>query len=138
MATAPLLNIETLTDHPIIVIDGTAYDLLMPDALPVLDYIRTDRLRTKFAEATTAPAGGTDYAPDASKEVDGILDQLVRIVLKAPDVVHARLTSGHRLSIYQTFMQQQNASGSLSKKRNPEARRAKGKKAIKRRSTGVY
>lgn len=139
MASAPLLNLESLSANPTVSIDGTEYVLLQSEALPVLDYLKTLRLRQDFAEATGPVADGKAHTPEQSKDVARILKEMVGIVLVAPLFVRDSLTEYQRLIIFQTFMEQRTASGSLkTKKDKPEAPPTKGKQSSKKRPTGVH
>lgn len=98
---APLLNLDTLTEHPSVLIDKHAYALTPPEALSAVDYHRIGKIAPRmFAlwESETA------LTPEQEVELEETLDRVCRIILKAPDEVHDRLTDLQRLSIYQTFL----------------------------------
>jgi hypothetical protein len=104
MATAPLLNLDTLTERPMVGIDGTAYELLMPESMPVTEFLRLNRLRARFSAAWSVTDTDKDIPPETAREVEDTLEQLVSMVLKAPVDVLARLNDAQRLTIYRTFL----------------------------------
>lgn len=103
-STAPLLSLDTLFERPVASIDGKTYELLLPDTLPVVDYVRLGSLRARFA-AAWMKLEANDFSQDVTEEVETVLALLVRTVLKAPDAVQMSLTDAQRLSVYQAFLQ---------------------------------
>lgn len=96
-----LLDLDTLTEHPSVIIDKHAYELTPPEALSAVEYHRIGKIAPRmFALWESA----TELTPEEEVELEQTLDRVCRIVLKAPDEVHERLTDLQRLAIYQTFL----------------------------------
>jgi len=99
---APLLDLDTLTEHPSVKIDGVLYGLTPMDALSVLHLHRFQ---------TLAPALGRLFQKRATitkaeaKETETILTELCEILLDAPPEVRAKLNPVQRLSVYAAFLE---------------------------------
>jgi hypothetical protein len=101
MANTPLLTLDTLTEYPTIVIDGTAYALLPPDALPITTYQTFSELAGRFDALWKQKT----RAADEEQQLADVLDQICRLTLQAPPDVHGRLTDLQRLQITQAFLE---------------------------------
>lgn len=102
MAThTPVLDLATITDRPMVTIDGVAYRLRARDEFSILDYHRHAREVPRFADLMNA-ATLTD---EEGAELHGLLGRYARRVLEAPEAVHAKLTDGQQLRIVTVFAQ---------------------------------
>jgi hypothetical protein len=97
---APLLNLDNLSEFPTVIVHGERYALVPPDALTAIDYHRYGRMAPRLE----ALWNQDDFTDAEAQEFETILDRLTRIVLKAPAVVHEKLTDVQRLQIVQTFL----------------------------------
>jgi hypothetical protein len=97
---APLLSLDTLTERPSVVIDGTAYALSLPDTLSAVDYHRYSKLTPRFERLW----GQDELSDEEAAELERILATICRIVLDAPAEVLERLTDLQRLSVCQAFI----------------------------------
>ncbi len=96
----PLFNLDTITEHATVVIDGQAYALLNLEALPAIGYHRLIRLLPRFEQLWTQE----QLSEDEGKELSRVLDAIARIVLVAPPEVHDKLTDPQRKAIEQAFL----------------------------------
>jgi hypothetical protein len=105
MATSPtehLLDLDTLAPPASVRIDGQTYVLLSPDALCALDVRRLQNFIPQLEARWGKP---DDQLTDEDKtEVSRIIDAICRIVLQAPQEVHAKLTDVHRTAVYYSFL----------------------------------
>lgn len=104
MATpkTPLLDLNTFLEratvrlrseaHP----DGVDYELRNPGELTLLERVKVSK---------QAPALASFGDENAVAELSKVLDEVCRIVLIAPDDMHARLTDHMRLAIVLAFIE---------------------------------
>lgn len=89
-----------LDTHPNVTIDGVPYALEIAASMPPLDSHRLIRLTrqvdTLMAKETLSEAEET--------ELLGLPNAMCRLVLEAPDAVHAKLTDTQRMSIVRAFL----------------------------------
>lgn len=99
----PILDLDSLTDRPVIQINGHEHWLITPDVMPVLD----NYTFTKKAARADALAAKTDLTDEERQELQVLPDELCRLVLDAPDAVHGGLNDRQRMLIvataYSTF-----------------------------------
>lgn len=100
-----VLDITTeLLPTAIVKIDGVPYELHNQDTLPYLTYVRLAGLRRRIGLLTLkADTGDLTAAEEA--ELYALLDRQCRLVLDAPDDVHAKLNAGIRMDVYQAFLE---------------------------------
>lgn len=107
----PVLDLSTLTEKPIVAIDGVGYDLNTPDDLTVIGYKKLTILVPRMTELYAQVYSAASQEPDADPAVETateaalakVLDDLCRLILIAPDEVHRRLTDLQRFQVYQVF-----------------------------------
>lgn len=100
MATSPILNIDTLIRRETVRIDGVAYELRTSGELTLFELARLERTADRVhAIDTTAEPSVAETA-----EYAALLDRAVRIILDAPEAVHAKLLTAHREAILWTFI----------------------------------
>lgn len=141
--TQPLLTLETLVpDRPYINIDGSRYELALPDDFGILQSARMARLLRVARETEDAAAAAPKDGPiDASviKALEDIVDEQLALILYAPDEVRARLSDKQKLEIIAAFTpaveartakpprptkaRRQTSGSSSSSSRRPTARR---------------
>lgn len=99
----PILNLDSLIDRPVITLGEKEYWLLTPDILPPLQ-------RHQFARDSAradALADKQDLTEEERQELAAIPNTLCRLVLDAPEDVHAGLSDAQRMLIaataYTTF-----------------------------------
>jgi hypothetical protein len=100
----PILDINTFVEHRTVRIDGVDYDLVNAGELSALDNHRLSKRAARAKELVEAE----DEAQVL--ELGEHLDWLCRLVLRAPDEIHKRLTETHRLAIVQSFTDLQRES----------------------------
>ncbi len=119
MAQQTVLNLDRLTDRPVVVINGAEHRLYTVDLLPPLENYRLRKMLKRIEELSTkedlTDAEIDELAgpeSDETEEVDGetvkvrrggLLDKATRIILKAPLDVHQKLRDHQRVEIIQLF-----------------------------------
>ncbi len=96
--TTPLLDLTTLVERPFIRIDGESYDLFDPGEMSPLQFHRI-MLKAEELQSIDSTAAGEPELERVAK----LLDDLCRLVLIAPDEVHARLKDRHRRAVLASF-----------------------------------
>lgn len=96
---APLLDLQTLTTRHSIAIDGAAYELRTFDDLSIVDYHQTPRRAARIYGLLREET----LTSEQEHELSRLVDQVCRIILDAPQAVHAKLKDWQRLKIFQTF-----------------------------------
>lgn len=122
--SATVLRLETLVERRAVSIDGVAYPLLYPDQLPLVDYVVIEQLTAQYREILADPQTSqlrTSYTEDEKRALSANLDRRVRLVLDAPDTVHATLTDLQRMEIYRTFQQLPILGGETAATTDPAA-----------------
>lgn len=127
----PLLELETLTERPVVVIkSGTGrarkaeqFEMISPAEFSLVDEHRFGRLAQRFSAIYQQDQ---DLSEEAAAELGRILDESVRLVLRAPEEVHARLTDRHRALIFQAFSQLTGTTTASPASANAEAGRSTG------------
>ncbi|AEQ50748.1 hypothetical protein [Pelagibacterium halotolerans] len=93
--TAPLLDLQTLIERPIIKVDGNAYELYSPDELTIIQ----SQWFTRAGQQIEALGKGDDE--------QALLDKLTEVARRAlvamPEEVFAKLTDRHKTAIVQVF-----------------------------------
>lgn len=97
----PVLEIDTLLPIAKVAIDGGLYELRSPDMLPLFDYKRLERCRDRIGQLMSQ----ADITEPEAKELDTLLDRQCRLILDAPNDVHARLSDGIRMQVYLAFLE---------------------------------
>lgn len=112
-ATAqPLLTLETLEpERPFITIDGVPYELAVLGDFGLVEQARLGRLMT---QATTIEAGSgaiTGEDEDAARDRElltrravDLLDEAVRMIVRAPRAVLDKLDERQRIQVLQAFV----------------------------------
>lgn len=99
----PLFRIDTTKqDEPndFITVDGVPYDLLRPHQVSIAGYVELLRICPRFEALMGQDRDLTDAE---TEEIERILLRIVRLILRAPEEVHARLTGSERLQIAEAF-----------------------------------
>lgn len=109
MATSPtsprqILHLDSLANRPVVVIDGKEYEILMQQMLPPLDSHRVVRIYAR-GEALMEAALTRDLSAEEEAELAAIPDRICRLVLVAPEEVHAALEDRQRMAIVAAFNQ---------------------------------
>ena len=108
MAKAAILELEALTEREVVILkfgSGDAsraerYELVNAEELSLIQENRLGRHVQRISELST----GT-LTEEGAVEMARILDETLRMVLLAPDEVHAKLTDMQRARIFQAFSQ---------------------------------
>lgn len=95
---APILNLDRLTDRTTVVIDDKPFWLIPVDQLPPAHSVVMIRTATRL-QALIEKAEKEDLDASEMDELRIIPDRMCRIVLKAPDDVHAALDDERRMLI---------------------------------------
>lgn len=99
--SVPVLNLDSLIDRPVVVIDGKEYQLLTTAILPPIDVWRLSKFSRRLDELTSQ----ADLTEDEERELERLPDRMCRLVLHAPDDVHAALNPKQRMEVLATFIQ---------------------------------
>ena len=95
-----VLEIETLLPKDVVKVDGVKYELRQPDQLlSLFDYTRFERLLDRVLELTSKD----EITPAENDELERAADRMTRIVLDAPEAVHAKLTPRQRMKVIMSF-----------------------------------
>ena len=104
-------------DRPIVAIDGTAYEMAVPEDFGLRDRARFARL----AKRLKAISGSTSDADISDEDIDTLVQSLseaVSLILPGlPAEKRAKLRDGHLLAIVQAFMA---PAGTESRETPPE------------------
>lgn len=98
----PVLDLDTLIERAPVRIDGKLYEMLNPAELSILDLHRFGAAGVELASLKGAGAAG-DWSDEQMRSISATLDRMVRIILRAPDEVHAKLTDVHRFRVVNAF-----------------------------------
>jgi hypothetical protein len=99
MATAPLLDLKTITPQNSILIDGISYFLRHADMLTLMQAQILNRAYPRAAALMTKER----ITEEEDLELSGLLQQACSIVLDAPADVQAALTDQQRSKIFLAF-----------------------------------
>lgn len=99
---APVLELDTLVERATVVIDGQAYELLNSGELSIFELHKFSNISTEFS-GLTAKSADAEVTAEQAAAVTSALDRMVRIILKAPDDVLARLKDAHKFKIVAAF-----------------------------------
>ena len=103
----PLLTLETaVPDRPIVEIDGQPYGLALPEDFGLLESAGLDGLMRKAADAQRRAAelpAKDPVRPEFIAELKAILDDVIAVILLAPEDVRARLSSNQQLAVIAAF-----------------------------------
>lgn len=99
MAGQTVLDLDTLIDRPVVVIDQKEYRLWTSDLLPPLDNHRVRKLLKRNDELALKE----ELTKAEEKELSTIFGEIVRIVLDAPEAVQKKLVDKQRAEIIRTF-----------------------------------
>lgn len=97
---AKLLNLDTLTDRPTVIVDGVAYPLRAVDGFSILEFKRHMKAAPRIGELLDRE----DLTEDEGAELSRLLDASARRVLAAPADVHDKLNDMQRLQVYSVFL----------------------------------
>jgi hypothetical protein len=95
-----ILDLTTLYERDTIRIDGTPYELRSPAEFTILEYLRIGK-RGQALQALQGKFG--EITEDEVAQLSSALDEACRLVLIAPDEVHAKLRDHHRQAIIGAF-----------------------------------
>jgi hypothetical protein len=98
--TVPVLNLDSLIDRPVVIIDGHEYQLLTQAILPPIDVHRL----AKFSRRIEVLTQQEDLTAAEEAELTALPDRICRLLLEAPNEVHAKLTDTKRMEIAATFL----------------------------------
>jgi len=96
-----ILELSTLTERSTVTIDGKAYELINPEGLSIVDTNRVGKWGMRVQELYRDLENRSE---EEIQELASLLDRLCRLLLPAPDEVHARLTDNQRLSVATVFI----------------------------------
>jgi hypothetical protein len=104
--STPTLSIETLIPAVSVVIDGTEYAIRSRKQLSIIESTQVASWGERLiALVTRALAGEDALTPEEEAEAPRLLDRICRVVLRAPEEVHARLTDEDRSALWKLFSQ---------------------------------
>lgn len=105
MATnAPLLDLTTLVTASHVRIDGTLHPLRSTEAMSIVQVKRLDFEAQRIRDLLVLVQSGS-ISEDDGQELARLLASVCRIVLDAPDDIHARLNEQQRLKVFASFLQ---------------------------------
>lgn len=102
MAPSPIkiLDLASLVDRPVVVIDGHEYELFTFDLLPAMDASRIRRWSACLDALALLPE---PTEADEQEAID-LSDRICRVVLDAPGDIHEKLTQRQRSKIFEAFL----------------------------------
>lgn len=100
----PILTISTLVHAQPIEIDAHRYHIHHPDQLSIRDGLELEALSPKVGQLLRRIAR---LSPQEFRTLEAELDRFCRLVLDAPDAVHLRLKTRHRVAIVKSFIELQ-------------------------------
>jgi hypothetical protein len=107
MAGKVVLNFDQQDDTALVVtIDQQTYPFLDPTRVTPIERHRLIRLQRRGDEL----AQKADLTEEERAELESIPDQMVRIVVKAPDEIHKKLNDEQRMAILAAFMRETTAA----------------------------
>jgi hypothetical protein len=93
-----LLDLDTITERPVIRIDGATYQIRSPGELSVVESHRFGRWGQRIDALTNADG------EEAEAELNALVDKVSRgILVDVPDDVFAKLSGAHRWAIIDLF-----------------------------------
>lgn len=105
------LDLTTLVERPKVRIDGELFELRHPDELSIVEQLRLEKMSQRAVhlidEMRAAAEGPSE---EQQQELAAVMDKTCRLVLVAPDSVHAKLREPHRSAISRAFSVLQRAS----------------------------
>ncbi len=97
---APVLNLSTLIERPMITIDQTPHEIVSPDEMSLLDTQRAASLGRRLDKLTRAD----DLNPTMQKQLAETLDALCDIIMAPiPKDARAKLTDAQRMAVIEVF-----------------------------------
>jgi hypothetical protein len=99
---APILNLDTLADRPVVNIDGTPYELITHDSLSPLNAHRVSRYHKRIG-ALLEKSEASDLTGDEESELEALPALICRLILDAPAEVQDKLTDKQRALVVSTF-----------------------------------
>jgi hypothetical protein len=101
--SVPVLTLDSLIDRPVVVINGSEYELMTRGGLPPLDVARLAKY-SRRVEALIEKSQTEDLKATEEKELEVLPDKICRLILMAPDAVQKKLTDKQRMDITATFL----------------------------------
>lgn len=101
---APALDLSTTDERPIIRIDKVDYDLRIVDDFVAIELHTLDRLMPRVLPLARKLETGKATAKEC-EELSTLLDQLLAIVLDAPEPIRAKLGDTNKVRVFQVFME---------------------------------
>jgi hypothetical protein len=95
----PLLDLDTLTERPFVLIDKVKYELRTPEELSVVEYHRLGKIGARL----DAIENIKDPTEEDEQEFNALLNTLSGRVLLAPNEVKARLKSVQLVAVAVAF-----------------------------------
>ncbi len=100
----PALDLDALVERRFVRFAGGEYDLLNPEEVSILDYHRIVRQAHRISSMMGDGDGAAERMSDEDvRELSNALDQAVRLILRAPDDVVAKLSDLNKLAIIGVF-----------------------------------
>lgn len=100
----PLLRLQTLTECPSVEIDRKLYQLTPPEALDLVSVVKLETFQATYGTLAQRLTAG-ERSDDDLLEAERAVDELVRIVLRAPAAVIDRLSGMQRLNVVSVFFE---------------------------------
>jgi len=101
-AQRQILNLDSLVDRPVVLIDGKEYELVTHDTLTPLDAHRVTSMHKRIG-VILGKSEQSDLTADEEKELETLPARICRVVLEAPDDIQAALTDKQRTMIIDVF-----------------------------------
>lgn len=100
----PILSIDTLTECPSVDIDRKLYQLTPADALDLVSIVKLQAFQAKYGDLARRLVQG-DRSDAEILEAECAVEELVRLVLRAPAEVLDKLTTVQRLNVVSVFFE---------------------------------
>ncbi len=102
-AVAPVISLTTVAQRPTVSIDGVSYELRHPDEFPYLVYRNMGGLWSKAYALLSQTKAGVPLTPAQERELEPLLEPLMRSVLLVLDSIAAKLTPEMQYAVVMVF-----------------------------------
>ena len=96
-----VFTLDRIYDHNVVKIDGAEYALRNKDAIAILDFKWIEKNAPRIDEIFKLE----EPTPEDADELSKLIERFTRILLDAPDEVHASLSDFQRMQVVNFFLQ---------------------------------
>ena len=96
-----VFTLDRIYDHNVVKIDGAEHALRNKDAIAILDFKWIEKNAPRIDEIFNLE----EPTPEDADELSKLIERFTRILLDAPDSVHASLSDFQRMQVVNFFLQ---------------------------------